>query len=81
MRVKLIIIVLVAMTVTVSALLTPNNLGDSNPAIQGIPKAAIIDQLNTDIPNESFHNQTIEYFQASGYEVDVFTTGDITVNF
>ena len=75
------IIVIVAASVAVSALLISEYSGDTNPAIQGIPKAAIIDQLNTDIPNESFHNQTIEYFQASGYEVDVFTTNDITVNF
>ena len=47
----------------------------------GIPKAAIIDQLYDDIPNLGFQQSAIKYFKTAGYEVDLFTTKDITVDF
>ncbi len=47
----------------------------------GILKAAIIDQLYDDIPNEIFHDEAKIYLETAGYEVDIFTTKDITVDF
>jgi len=44
-------------------------------------KAAIIDQLYRDIPNQNYQNQTMSYLLDAGYDVDLFTTEDITVDF
>ena len=46
-----------------------------------IKKAVIIDQLERDMPNPSFQNQTMEYFSKAGYEVDLYTYDDITIDF
>lgn len=45
-----------------------------------IAKAAIIDQLNDDIPNKHFQQKATEYLEAAGYEVDLYTTKDITID-
>ena len=47
----------------------------------GPPRAVIIDQLYSEMPNENFHIDATEYLQAAGYEVDIVTTKDITVDF
>jgi len=46
-----------------------------------ISKAVIIDQLHDDMPNPDFQQKAIEYFETAGYEVDIYTTKDITVDF
>ena len=46
-----------------------------------IPKAAIIDQLYSDIPNEDFHEKATEYLETAGYKVDIFKTPEITIDF
>jgi len=46
-----------------------------------IKKAAIIDQLDRDLPNPYYQNQTMSYFIQAGYDVDLYTTEDITVDF
>ena len=46
-----------------------------------IKKAAIIDQLYRDIPNPHYQNQTMIYLQDRGYDVDLYTTEDITIDF
>ncbi len=46
-----------------------------------IRKAAIIDQLYRDIPNPQFQNQTMSYLLDAGYDVDLYTTEDITIDF
>ncbi len=46
-----------------------------------IRKAVIIDQLYKDIPNRSYHEKVTEFLTQAGYEVDLFTTADITVDF
>ncbi|MCZ6582661.1 MAG: hypothetical protein O6761_05770, partial [Thaumarchaeota archaeon] len=48
---------------------------------QSIPRAAILDQLSDDIPNESLIELATKYLVEAGYEVDIFTTKDITVDF
>jgi len=47
----------------------------------GISRAVIIDQLYEDIPNDSFHDEAKKYLETAGYEVDIFTTKDVTVDF
>ena len=46
-----------------------------------IPRAVIIDQLHRDFPNEDFQNTVTEYFEGAGYNVDLYTTDEITVDF
>ena len=74
------LISIVAVTLAVSILLIQNGEAE-NLAYDGPPKAAIIDQLYDEIPNEFFHQKATEYFEAAGYEVDIFTTQDVTVDF
>ena len=45
-----------------------------------IQKAAIIDQLYSDVPNKYFHKQAKKYLEDAGYQVDLYTTGNSTVN-
>ena len=47
----------------------------------GTPKALIIDQLYDDMPNSYFHERATEYLEMGGYETDIVTTKDITVDF
>ena len=47
----------------------------------GISKAVIIDQLHDEIPNPDFQQNATDYFKTAGYEVDLYTTKDITVDF
>ncbi len=59
---------------TENALLTVANTG--------IKKAAIIDQLDTEFPNEDWQKKVKEMLDSGGYEqIDLFTTEDITVDF
>ena len=46
-----------------------------------VTKAAIIDQLYHDKPNEYYQQRTLQYLEEAGYEVDIFITEDITVDF
>jgi len=69
---------IVAITFAVSILLIQN--GDAEiVSYDGPPKAAIIDQLYDEIPNELFHQKATEYLESAGYEVDIFTTKDVTL--
>jgi len=43
--------------------------------------AAIIDQLADIIPNNGHQRKAIKYLENAGYDVDVYTTEDITVDF
>jgi len=46
-----------------------------------IKKAVIIDQLYQDFPNESFQQNATKILTEGGFEVDLFTTADITIDF
>ena len=46
-----------------------------------IRKAVIIDQLHQDFPNESFQENATKILTDGGFEVDLVTTDDITVDF
>jgi len=53
----------------------------SSPDKQPRQLAAIIDQMQDSIPNESFQQKAQQYLESAGYDVDVYTTEDITVDF
>ncbi len=53
----------------------------SSPDKQPRQLAAIIDQLDDLVPNKAFQQKALEYLENAGYEVDVYTTEDITVDF
>jgi len=46
-----------------------------------INRAVIIDQLHDSFPNTNFQQKTEEYLKQADYQVDLFTTQDITVDF
>jgi len=71
---------IVSVTFVVSILLIQNGNAE-NLSYDGPLKAVIIDQLSDEIPNEKFHQKATEYLEAAGYEVDIFTTKDVTVDF
>jgi len=54
---------------------------NQNGRFSEIPKAAIIDQLHNDKPNENYQKMLTEFLETAGYEVDLYTTDAITVNF
>jgi len=64
-------------------LIEANIITAASPSIDKQPKklAAIIDQLHKDIPNIVFQQKVQQYLEIAGYEVDVYTTEDITVDF
>jgi len=43
--------------------------------------AAIIDQLHDKYPNKRYQQKALEYLENAGYDVDIYTTEDITVDF
>ena len=43
------------------------------------PRAAILDQLQSEMPNEDFHKKVTEYLHGAGYQVDYYPTEEITV--
>ena len=57
--------------------LTENQSYGSN----GTPRAVILDQLHDDIPNNDFQIKATQYLQDAGYDVDLFTTQQLTVEF
>ena len=49
--------------------------------VDDVPRAAILDQLHKDIPSEDFKNKVTKSLNKLGYEVDYYTTEQITVDF
>jgi len=43
--------------------------------------AAIIDQLHDSLPNKRHQQKALKYFVNAGYDVDLYTTEDITIDF
>ncbi len=74
-------IVLVATTVSIIAIFLYDTAEANNMMVETIPKAVIIDQLYDDIPHEWFHQRASELLESAGYEVDIFTTEDVTIDF
>ena len=79
-----IIVAIVSVAITVSIIgvflydtAEANNVGSYDI----VPKAAIIDQLYDDNPNELFHETASMFLENAGYRVEIFTTKDVTVDF
>jgi len=66
---------------TIKFLIEANIFATSSQDKQPRQLAAIIDQLADSIPNKSFQQKAVGYFEDAGYDVDVYTTEDITVDF
>jgi len=56
-------------------------LENQSYSYDGTKKAAILDQLHDDIANENFQVKATQYLQDAGYDVDLFTTQQLTVDF
>ena len=74
-------IAVIAITVSIIAMFLYDTVEANNIQTESIPKAAIIDQLHDDIPNILLQQKATELLAAAGYEVDLFTTKDITLDF
>ncbi len=74
--------IIVAVTSAIITInLQPDFIQIENIAFDGIPKAVIIDQLHNDKPNKNYQQNVTKYLETAGYEVDLYTTDDITVDF
>jgi len=80
MNPRVLTIALLVFTIVLSGLLT--SLGCSAPNTNTITraKAAIIDQLHTRHPNQAFIEQTTQYLEDYGFEVDVCRGDAVTVD-
>lgn len=80
-----IIILTIALIVIFSSLATlslqENVIQNEIYSYDGVPKAVIIDQLHNDIPSTFFQTKATELLTTAGYEVDVFTTDELDVDF
>jgi len=80
-----VIIFTIALIVVFSSLVTislqENFVQNESYSYDGVPRAVIIDQLHNDIPGIYFQTKATEILNASGYEVDIFTTDQLTVDF
>jgi len=74
-----IIVVVTSAIITIN--LQPDIIQIENLSFGEIPRAVIIDQLHNDKPNKNFQQNVTNYLESAGYEVDLYTTDDITVNF
>ena len=79
-------IIFVAVIIGVTATIFSINLQEEtikieNVSISAIPRAVIIDQLHNDKPNLEYQKNVTAYLTSAGYDVDIFTTDDITVDF
>lgn len=74
-----------AVAIGITLTLSPINFQNANSQFQimdsDVPRAAIIDQLFLDLPNENFVKKSDEYLRDAGYQVDYYTTDQITVDF
>lgn len=77
---KIILTLVAAIVVAGTLLFLSQEVLESN-TYDGPPRAVIIDQLYDQIPNISFQEEVTKYLVAAGYQVDIVTTKDITVNY
>ena len=74
-------IAVLATAVVLVSVLTLAFMGNHITSDDGILNAAIIDQLHDGMPNTDFQQNATEYFKTAGYDVDLYTTKDVTVDF
>lgn len=73
--------VVVVFVVIITGTMQENIPENETYSYDGPPRAAIIDQLHYDIPSKYFQDQALEYLETAGYEVEIFTTEQLTVDF
>jgi len=80
-----IIILTIALVVIFSSIVTlslqENVIQNEIYSYDGVPRAVIIDQLHKDLPSISFQTKATELLTTAGYQVDVFTTDELPVDF
>jgi hypothetical protein len=76
---KAVVIAIVAFSLIITVAMQ-QDFSQSN-TYDGPPRAAIIDQLHDDIESIYFQEKATEYLETAGYEVDLFTTQQLTVDF
>ncbi len=74
-------VVIVAASLLITNAFLENESENQDYSYDGLPRAAIIDQLYDDIPNVYFHDKASELLETAGYEVEIFTTEQLTVDF
>ncbi len=74
-------IVAVAFSVMITISMQENFSENETYSYDGPPRAAIIDQLHDDIPSIYFQDRATELLETAGYEVELFTTKQLTVDF
>jgi len=64
-------------------LIEENIIITSSSSIPKTPRqlAVIIDQIHQSIPNQHFQNKAQQYLKNAGYDVDLYTTNDVTIDF
>jgi len=74
-------VVAVAFSFMITSYMQENFFESETYSYDGPPRAAIIDQLHDDISNPYFQNKATEFLETAGYEVELFTTKQLTVDF
>jgi len=76
------LVIIVAVTSAIITInLQPDNIQIENQSFDEKPRAAIIDQLHNEKPNKNYQQNVTKFLETAGYKVDLYTTGDITVDF
>jgi len=76
------VVIIIGITATIFSInLQEETIQIENVSNSEIPRAAIIDQLHNDKPNLEYQKNVTSYLTSAGYDVDLYTTDDITVNF
>ena len=74
-------LVAVAFSVMITISVQENFSENETYSYDGPPRAAIIDQLHDDLPSQYFQDRATELLETAGYEVEIFTTIQLTVDF
>ena len=74
-------LVAVALSVMITISMQENFSENETYSYDGPPRAAIIDQLHDDLPSQYFQGKATELLETAGYEVEIFTTKQLTVDF
>ncbi len=71
----------VAFSFMITSYMQENFSDTETYSYDGPPRAAIVDQLHDDIPSPYFQDRATELLETTGYEVELFTTEQLTVDF
>jgi len=74
-------VVAVAFSFMITSYMQENFFESETYSYDGPPRAAIIDQLHDDISSPYFQNKATEFLETAGYQVELFTTKQLTVDF